>query len=75
MAQLSEREKEVIRVACSVIRDLTFEWPVKDLATPPADVCKGLSDLIGDTYDFENGTVTCVTTNDSGDEHFPEDDK
>jgi|WetSurMetagenome_2_1015567.scaffolds.fasta_scaffold02344_4 hypothetical protein len=69
MAQFSNREKETIRVACSVIRDLTFGWPVKDLVTQPADVCKGLSDLIGDTYDFKNGIVTRVTTNDSGDQH------
>ena len=75
MAQFTEREKEGIRVARSMIRDMAHGWPVKELAAQPVDICGELSKLIGDIYDFESGNTTCVTTNDSGDEHFPEDDR
>ena len=75
MAQFTDREKDLIRVACSMIRDMAHGWTVEELTAQPFDVCQELSKLIGDTYNFENGTVTCVTTNDSGDQHFPEDDK
>jgi hypothetical protein len=75
MAQLTDSEKETIRVACSVIRDMAMGWLLKDLQDQPVNICQKLSDLIGDIYDFESGDVTCVTTNDSGDQHFPEDDK
>lgn len=75
MAQFTDHEKDTIQVARSVIRDLAMGYPIKELLVSPAEICRQLSDLVGDTYDFASGDVTCVTTNDSGDEHFPEDDR
>jgi hypothetical protein len=75
MAQLKDHEKDMIRIARSVIRDMAHGWSISELSDDPARVCQGLSVIVGDTYDFESGNVTCVTTNDSGDQHFPEDDR
>jgi hypothetical protein len=75
MAQLKDHEKDMIRIARGMIRDMIMGYSPKELGDDPARVCQGLSVIIGDTYDFESGETTCVTTNDSGDEHFPEDDK
>lgn len=75
MANFTSREKDIIRIACSVIRDQSKGWSGAELQEQPESICQKLSDLIGDTFNFESGEVTCVTTNDSGDQHFPEDDR
>ena len=57
MTKLTDREKDVIRIARSVIHDLSVGYQTKELQEHPVDICNRLSALIGDTYDFVNDRV------------------
>ncbi len=57
MAKLTPNEQDVIRLARSLIRDAAMEWARDELAVSPEDVCAQLSELIGEEYNFETGTL------------------
>ena len=54
-AKLTEREQDIVRVARSVIRDQAHGWQTAELAKDPRLVCEWLSQLVGETYDYEIG--------------------
>jgi hypothetical protein len=51
-------EKEAIRLARSLIRDMAHGWPVRELAETPEEVCRRLSAILREKYDFAHGNVT-----------------
>ncbi len=55
---MTQEEKDTLRLARSLIRDLAFGWPVEELAERPDEVCKSLTALIGGSYDFDSGEDT-----------------
>ena len=55
--KLTPAQADVIRLARSVIRDRAMDWAERELAESPRKVCERLSDLLGETYDFERGEV------------------
>lgn len=56
--KLNESQKDVLRIARSVIRDLAKGWTIKELQEPPEVICDKLSLMLRERYDFEEGKVT-----------------
>lgn len=52
---LEPKERDVLRLARTLIRDMAHDWPVRELAAPPEDVCTQISDILDEDYDFEFG--------------------
>ena len=53
----TEQQIETIELARSLIRDLAHGWTVSELAERPENICERLSQLLGESYDFEAGEV------------------
>lgn len=53
--KITPAQQEVIRMARSLIRDMAMNWARDELAADPEEVCKQLSKMIGEEYDFEKG--------------------
>lgn len=51
---------EVLNLARSLIRDAAYGWPSDDLAATPEEVCDKITQLLGDTYNFEKGEYTKI---------------
>ena len=60
MAHLSPAEQDVLRLARAVIRDMAHDYPERDLACPPVEACRQLSQLLGEEYNFEDTTCTAA---------------
>jgi len=60
MAYLSADEQEVLRLARTVIRDMEYDYPNKDLVCSPQEVCTKLSVLLGEEYDYQSNEVTAA---------------
>jgi hypothetical protein len=56
----SEREKNILQLARSLIRDAAFDWARDELAANPEEVCLSLSEMLGERYDFEKGEVVGI---------------
>lgn len=52
---LTPEQKDIIRVARSVIRDLVMNWGKEALISSPEEVCEQLSKLIDTSFNFETG--------------------
>lgn len=52
---LTEDEKAMVRTARSVIRDMAHDWPTKELLMAPGEVCRQLSLMLGEKYNFDTG--------------------
>lgn len=61
MAYLTKAEQEVLSLARSVIRDLDMSYAGRDLAVNPRAICRRLSEMLGEEYDFDKGDVTQTT--------------
>lgn len=48
MAQLSSKEKDIVREARMMIRDMAAGWAIKELSTTPENMRRQLSELIGE---------------------------
>ena len=48
MAQLNQHEKDIVREARMMIRDMAAGWAIKELSTTPDNMCRQLSELVGD---------------------------
>jgi hypothetical protein len=48
-------DKETLRLARSVIRDLAHSWLDRDLIISPQELVRKITDSLGDKYDFETG--------------------
>lgn len=57
MARLTKSEKDTLRIARSVIRDLAHGWDARELQVVPQRICERLSALLGERYDFKTGEV------------------
>jgi hypothetical protein len=54
-SNMKQSDKETIEIARSIIRDLTFNYSIKELQMSPREICNRLSNLLGQQYDFDNG--------------------
>lgn len=52
---LMPEERDVLRLARSLIRDLAHGWPATELAAQPEEVCHQISEILDEDYDFEFG--------------------
>lgn len=48
MARLNQQEKDIVRTARRMIKDLEAGWAIKELSTTPDNMCRQLSELVGD---------------------------
>lgn len=53
MAYLSKDERDILALARSVIRDLSFDYGERDLACSPKEICDKLSAVLREKYDFD----------------------
>lgn len=54
--------QELLTLSRSMVRDVAHDWPVKELAGDPEDVCNRITEVLGDEYDFETGNDTTVVS-------------
>ena len=55
MSNLTPSEKDIIRIARSLIRDAAMDWARDEVIHSPEFVCEKLSEMLGEEYDFESG--------------------
>lgn len=56
---MTRDDMDTLRLARCLIRDMAFGWQVNELAELPDEVCKKLTAMIGDSYDFDLGEDKC----------------
>lgn len=49
--------QDTLRVARSVIRDMSHGWKESELQATPREICEMLSAILCETYNFETGDV------------------
>lgn len=56
-SRINRGEADILRQARSVIRDLAYGYPPKELVQTPERMCEQLSHILQEQYDFEKGDV------------------
>lgn len=61
---LTKAQQDVLRLARSVIRDATYNYPVDSriLAADPKEVCQLLSEILGEEYDFDSSEAEPISS-------------
>lgn len=53
--ELTDPQKDTLRKARSVIRDLLYGWSARELADRPEQIVKELNEILGEDWDFHKG--------------------
>lgn len=56
-SRINRGEADILTQARSVIRDLAYGYPPKELVQTPERMCEQLSHILQEKYDFEKGEI------------------